>query len=256
MSVTATIVQSIEDPVLLTIFPKQLSVPNKSDKSESPENEHLSTLFPEVDIEKVRAMNEEKLREPIKCTNKVLDSHPDWYARPKGLEGLFKGLNLPNVKEAIDKDARYYWSTTQDHGIQHRLEWGEQKGHHMMVISRQAGSVVHCDEVDPKKPKITHLESARRARHMREEITKRMKEAERGILRGKGVGRAFRVIQVKNTHDEAIWHLVRKVPQMTYTIRSRSPLSPTKKARTEWRKQQAKRVEKQQYLCHKVGRKQ
>ncbi|KAF4972403.1 hypothetical protein FSARC_970 [Fusarium sarcochroum] len=253
MFVTATIVQSIEDPVLVTIFPKKLSVSNKSS---SPDNERLTTLFPEVDIEKVRTMNQEQLREPIKCTNKVLDSRPAWYARPKGLEGLFKGLNLPNVKEAIDKDARYYWSTTQDHGIQHRLEWGEQKGNHMIVVSRQAGSVVHRDEANPKKLKIAHLESTRRVRHMREEITKRMKEAERGTLRGKETGKTFHVVQVKNTHHEAIWHLVRKAPQTTYTIRPRSPLSPTEKARLEWREQQAKRVEKQRYLRHKVGRKQ
>ncbi|KAM6533093.1 hypothetical protein FALCPG4_006114 [Fusarium falciforme] len=80
---------------------------------------------------------------------------------------------------------------------------------------------------------------------MRHEISQRMKEVHRGILRGKHLNRVFHVVKIKDTPGEAIWYLVQKVPQNMRAFKS--PLTLTEKAREQWRVEQEKYAQKQQY---------
>ncbi|KAI8687303.1 hypothetical protein NCS56_00302800 [Fusarium sp. Ph1] len=109
-----------------------------------------------------------------------------------------------------------------------------------MVMSRQEARLL-CREA-PKRKSASHLPIDYGMRH---EISQRMKEVQRGILRGKHLNRVFYVVKIKDTPKEAIWYLIRKVPQSTRTFKS--PLTLTEKARAQWRVEQEKYAEKQQY---------
>lgn len=109
-----------------------------------------------------------------------------------------------------------------------------------MVVSRQEARLL-CREA-PKRKAVSHLPTDYGIRH---EISQRMKEVHRGILRGKHLNRVFHVVKIKDTLGEAIRYLVRKVPQSMRTFKS--PLALTEKAREQWRVEQEKYAERQQY---------
>ncbi|KAL2692161.1 hypothetical protein Neosp_002567 [[Neocosmospora] mangrovei] len=174
--------------------------------------------------------------------NEILPRHPIWYTRQTGIQKLFAGLRLPNVQTKDDGDVKHYKSSTEErNGSRHTLEWAEQKGNHIMVVSRLE-TRLPCREA-PKRKAANHLPTDYGMRH---EISQRMKEVQRGILRGKHLNRVFYVVKIKDTPEETIWYLYRKVPQNTRTFKS--PLTLTEKAREQWRVEQEKYAEKQHYM--------
>ncbi|KAM0426772.1 hypothetical protein ACHAPT_008088 [Fusarium lateritium] len=188
------------------------------------------------------AASEQYKSQPIKCVNEVLPQHPIWYTGQSGIQKLFAGLRLPNVQTKDDGRARYYVSSTKESNMsRHTLEWAEEKGNHIMVVSRQEARVCRKNN----KAKVVHALPTNQGRGMRHEINQRMKEVQRGIHRGRHLGRAFYVVKVKDTPEEAIWCLVRKVPQKFRTFKS--PLTKTEKAREKWRVEQEGYAEKQRY---------
>ncbi|UPK97309.1 hypothetical protein LCI18_008244 [Fusarium solani-melongenae] len=177
--------------------------------------------------------------QPIKCANEILPRHPIWYTRQTGIQKLFAGLRLPNVQTKDDGDIKHYTSSTKErNGSRHTLQWTEQRGNHIMMVSRQEARLL-CREA-PSKRKPVNFDYG-----MRHEISQRMKEVQRGILQGKHLNRVFYIVKIKDTPEEAIWSLIRKVPQNMRTLKS--PLTLTEKARAQWRVEQEKYAEKQQY---------
>lgn len=171
--------------------------------------------------------------------NEILPRHPIWYTRQTGIQKLFAGLRLPNVQTKDDGDIKHYTSSTKErNGSRHTLQWTEQRGNHIMMVSRQEARLL-CREA-PSKRKPVNFDYG-----MRHEISQRMKEVQRGILQGKHLNRVFYIVKIKDTPEEAIWSLIRKVPQNMRTLKS--PLTLTEKARAQWRVEQEKYAEKQQY---------
>ncbi|KAI8723915.1 hypothetical protein NCS52_00248300 [Fusarium sp. LHS14.1] len=200
------------------------------------------TLFNSILNDKiVKATYNQCKSQPIECANEILPRHPIWYTRQTGIQNLFAGLRLPNVQTKDDGDVKHYTSSTKErNGSRHTLEWAEQRGNHIMVVSRLETRLLHHEA--PKHKASSHLPIDHGVRH---EISQRMKEVQRGILRGKHLNRVFYVVKIKGTPEETIWYLYRKVPQNTRTFKS--PLTLTEKAREQWRVEQEKYAEKQQY---------
>ncbi|RSM14524.1 hypothetical protein CEP52_001225 [Fusarium oligoseptatum] len=187
-----------------------------------------------IDDKTLKAAYKQCKNQPVKCVNEILPRHPIWYTRQTGIQRLFAGLRLPNVQTKDDGDVKHYTSSTKErNGSRHTLEWAERKGNHIMVVSRQEARLLRREAFNPDYS-------------MRHEINKRMKEVQRGILRGKHLNRVFYVIKIKDTPEEVIWYLIRKVPRNMRTFKS--PLTLTEKAREQWRVEQEKYAEKQHYM--------
>ncbi|EEU40472.1 uncharacterized protein NECHADRAFT_76770 [Fusarium vanettenii 77-13-4] len=197
------------------------------------------TLFNSIlNDEIVKAAYKQCKSQPVKCANEILPRHPLWYTRRTGIQNLFAGLRLPNVQTKDDGYVKHYTSSTRErNGSRYTLEWAEQRGNHIMVVSRLETRLPHREA--PKR-KAVNADYG-----MRHEISQRMKEVQRGILRGKHLNRVFYVVGIKDTPEETIWYLARRVLQSMRTFKS--PLTLTEKAREQWKVEQEKYAEKQQY---------
>ncbi|RSL51485.1 hypothetical protein CEP53_008414 [Fusarium sp. AF-6] len=195
-----------------------------------------------IDDKTLKAAYKQCKNQPVKCVNEILPRHPIWYTRQTGIQKLFVGLRLPDVQTKDDGDVKHYTSSTKErNGSRHTLEWAEQNGNHIMVVSRLEARLLCCE--GPRRETTNHLPTDYGMRH---EINKRMKEVQRGILRGKHLNRVFYIVKIKDTPEEVIWYLIRKVPQNMRTFKS--PLTLTEKAREQWRVEQEKYAEKQHYM--------
>ncbi|KAJ4328149.1 hypothetical protein N0V84_001351 [Fusarium piperis] len=198
-------------------------------------------LTPILDDKTLKAAYKQCKSQRIKCTNEILPRHPIWYARQSGIQKLFVGLRLSNVRAKDDGDVKHYKSSTREkNGSRHTLEWVEQRGNHIMVVSRQDARLL-CREAS-SKGKVSPLPTDHGMRH---EISQRMKEVQRGIHRGRHLKRVFYVVKIGDTPEEAIWYLIRKVPQNMRTFKS--PLTLTEKAREQWRVEEEKYAQRGQY---------
>jgi predicted Fe-Mo cluster-binding NifX family protein len=135
--------------------------------------------------------------------SKRLASRSGWFCQKQGLRNLFKDIHLNDTQEVINKDVRLYRNISQKHGAQHTLEWAEQRGNNIMIVSRLSRNMgKHRSQKRLKLWTGFH-------KHIRDVINERIQEIESG----KGeLARAFHIIQVTNTPREVAWHLIRKHP--------------------------------------------
>ncbi|KAF5251511.1 hypothetical protein FANTH_3442 [Fusarium anthophilum] len=203
MSISETVLPSIEDPNILTTFPSP--GPSSSDREiiQSPEMQRVLDKFPSIDIEKALDIRAKRTRESTQRISKRPPSLSGWFYRKRGLRNLFKDIPLNNTQETTNKDFRLCRNTSQRHGDQHTLEWFEKRGSHIMIVSRFSRNMgKHRGQTRLKLWTRFH-------KNIRDVINQRIQEIEDGDGE---LARAFYIIQVINTPQELAWHLIRKHP--------------------------------------------
>ncbi|KAG5773834.1 hypothetical protein H9Q69_004310 [Fusarium xylarioides] len=203
MSISGTVLPSIEDPNILTTFPSP--GPSSSDREviHSPEMQRVLDKFPSIDIEKVLDIRSKRIRESTQHISKRPTSRSGWFCRKRGLRNLLKDIPLSNTQETTDKDFRLCRNTSQHHGDQHTLEWFEKRGSNIMIVSRLSRNMgKHRGQNRLKLWTRFH-------KHIRDVINQRIQEIENS---NGELARAFHIIQVINTPQELTWHLIRKHP--------------------------------------------
>ncbi|RKK17733.1 hypothetical protein BFJ66_g1176 [Fusarium oxysporum f. sp. cepae] len=203
MSISDTVLPSIEDPDSLTTFPSPAPSPNDREMSYSPDMERLLDMFRDIDIEKVRDIQAKQIRESTQRISKRLAGRSGWFCQKQGPRNLFNDIRLSNTQEAINKDFRLYRNISQHHGAQHTLEWAEQRGSNIMIVSCLSRSMgKHRGQSRLKLWTRFH-------KHIRDVINQRIQEIEIG---NGELTRVFYIIQVTNSPQEVVWHLIRKHP--------------------------------------------
>ncbi|KAF5660187.1 hypothetical protein FDENT_13795 [Fusarium denticulatum] len=201
MSISDTVLPSIEDPDILTTFPSPGRSPSNREMIHSPEIQRVLDKFPSIDIEIVLDIRAKRIRESTQCISKRPTSHSGWFCRKRGLGNLFKDIPLSNTQETTNKDFRLCRNTSQRHGDQHTLEWFEKRGSHIMIVS-------HFSRNMGKHRGQNRLKLwTRFHKHIRDVINQRIQETKNG---NGELARAFNIIQVINTPQELTWHLIRK----------------------------------------------
>ncbi|KAM5348749.1 hypothetical protein ACJ41O_008572 [Fusarium nematophilum] len=146
--------------------------------------------------------------------NRILIQHPTWYSRAAGVQGLFKGIHLENVQmsDGNTDDIRMFTSVTDQPGqLRHTFEWDELKGNDIIVRSRQEIVPLRSSS-GGARPKFKIVRRIGEDRGMRKLISERIAELERGVGHGRDLADVFVVHKVKDTPEEAVWHILRRVP--------------------------------------------
>ncbi|EWG42120.1 hypothetical protein FVEG_15392 [Fusarium verticillioides 7600] len=201
MSISDTVLPSIEDPNILTTFPSHGPSPSDREIIHTPEMQQVLDKFPSINIETVLDIRAKRIRESTQRISKRPTSCSGWFCRKRGLRNLFKDIPLSNTQETTNKDFRLCRNTSQRLGDQHTLEWSEKRGSHIMIVSRFSRSMgKHQGQNRLKLWTRFH-------KHIRDVINQRIQ----GIKNGNGeLARAFNMIQVINTPQELTWHLIRR----------------------------------------------
>ncbi|KAF5724722.1 hypothetical protein FMUND_485 [Fusarium mundagurra] len=203
MSMSDTVIPSIEDPNILTTFPSHGPSPSDREIIHRPEMQRVLDRSPSIDIEQVLDIRAKQMRESTQSIRKRHTGRSGWFCRKRGLGNLFKDIPLNNTQETTNKDFRLCRNTSQPHGDQHTLEWFEQMGSHIMIVSRLSRNMgKHRGQNRLKLWTRFH-------KHIRDVINQRIQEVENG---NGELARAFYIIQVINTPQELTWHLIRKHP--------------------------------------------
>ncbi|KAF5640263.1 uncharacterized protein FTJAE_4427 [Fusarium tjaetaba] len=201
MSISDTVLPSIEDPNILTTFPSH--GPSLSDREmiHSPEMQRVLDKFLSIDTEIVLDIRAKRIRKSTHRISKLPTSRSGWFCRKRGLGNLFKDIPLSNTQETTNKDFRLCRNTSQHHWGQHTLEWFEKRGSRIMIISRFSRNMgKHRGQNRLKLWTRFH-------KHIRDVINQRIEDIKNGNV---GLARAFNIIQVINTPQELTWHLIRK----------------------------------------------
>ncbi|RKL47693.1 hypothetical protein BFJ72_g1924 [Fusarium proliferatum] len=203
MSILDTVLPSIEDPNILTTFPKPGPSPSDREIIQSPEMQRVLDKFPSIDIEKLLDIRAKRIRESTKRISKRPTSRSGRFCRKRGLRNLFKDIRLSNTQETTNKDFRLCRNTSQCPGGQHTLEWSEKRGSDIMIVSRLSRNM--CKHGGQNRLKLW----TRFHKDIRDVINQRIQEIEN--VNGK-LARAFYIIQVISTPQELAWHFIRKHP--------------------------------------------
>ncbi|KAH7161388.1 hypothetical protein EDB81DRAFT_853783 [Dactylonectria macrodidyma] len=131
----------------------------------------------------------------------------DWYCSRDGILDLFKGLDLTDVENPVNKPDVSLFRLVSDQAPnlpRHILKWGEAKNNDIVIWSIQEARASNTSS------QFRIAVPTKRRRGMRGHICKLMTDLASGKGYGRELAKSFQVIKVKEEAREAVWHLVRR----------------------------------------------
>ncbi|KAF5585932.1 hypothetical protein FPCIR_8153 [Fusarium pseudocircinatum] len=92
MSISNTVLPSIEDPNILTKFPSPGHRPSNREMIHSPEMQQVLDKFSSIDIGIVLDIQAKRIRESTQRISERPTSRSGWFCRKRGLRNLFKDI--------------------------------------------------------------------------------------------------------------------------------------------------------------------